>query len=109
MFQPDERVFGILKSLNGHSEGATVTLDVRVQCLGVDANNNSPLEQVAHAVVYIGKPPGKHTFAVSVKSCPYNTGNNGQYCKASHSDVDKIGEGVNCPYKFDLPYVDEDD
>jgi hypothetical protein len=36
--------------------------------------------------------------------CKHNTGSHGQRCKASHPNVDKVGEGVLCPYSLDIPH-----
>lgn len=49
------------------------------------------------------KSPGTDTISSHVK-CPYNTGGHGQRCKASHPEVDKVGDGVLCPYALDIPY-----
>lgn len=38
----------------------------------------------------------------SIVKCKYNTGGHGQRCKASHPDTDKVGEGIICPYSFDI-------
>ena len=44
------------------------------------------------------------TISLSVK-CPHNTGGHGQRCKASHPAIDKVGDGIQCPYAVDLPYA----
>jgi len=40
--------------------------------------------------------------------CPHNTGGHGQRCKASHPPgIDKVGEGVECPYSLDIPWYSD--
>lgn len=37
--------------------------------------------------------------------CRFNTGGHGQRCKASHPDINKVGDGVGCPYRLLIPFV----
>ncbi|MEK6854931.1 MAG: hypothetical protein AABX73_01795 [Nanoarchaeota archaeon] len=75
-----------------------------IQCKGRDANGLEVLTEPVNVNVKIHKSPGSNTISSNVE-CPYNTGGHGQRCKASHPDVDKVGEGVGCPYSFDIPYA----
>ena len=75
-----------------------------IQCKG---RNNKGLEVLSvpvDVIVEIHVSPGSNTISSTVK-CPYNTGGHGQRCKASHPNVDKVGDGVGCPYSFDIPYA----
>lgn len=54
----------------------------------------------------LNKRPGSKNISTSV-DCRFNTGGHGQRCKASHPHIDKIGNGVSCPFSFDYPSAAE--
>jgi len=77
----------------------------QINCKGRDSEGREVLEKTIHAEVLISQRPGSNLIS-SLVECQYNTGSHGQRCNASHSlEVDKAGEGVNCPYSFDIPYA----
>lgn len=83
---------------------------VVVQCRGYDDRGRPALEIPVSATIDIHRSPGCDSIGVGPKACPHNTGGHGQRCKASHPPgVDKVGEGVLCPFAFDWPYVTEYD
>lgn len=75
-----------------------------IQCKGRDSLGREILKEPLDVTVKIYNLPGSDTISSNVK-CLYNTGGHGQRCKASHPEVDKAGEGVGCPYSFDIPYA----
>ncbi len=78
-----------------------------IECMGRDINGNEVLAEPVEVKVRIYKFLGNNTISSEVE-CPYNTGGHRQRCKASHPKIDKIllvGEGVGCPYSFDIPYA----
>ena len=77
-----------------------------VQCHGRNSIGDKVLETPVSIDVVIHKSPGSNTIS-SVVKCTYNTGGHGQRCKASHPEEDKQGNGVLCPYSFDIPYAFE--
>jgi hypothetical protein len=79
-----------------------------IKCVGRNFQGREALKDPIDVEVTISKIPDSDTIESLVK-CPYNTGGHGQRCKASHPDVDKVGEGVGCPYSFDIPYALEID
>jgi len=75
-----------------------------IECKGRDSRGREVLDKPVSANVKISKSPGSNELTSLVECC-YNTGGHGQRCKASHPDVDKVGEGIGCPYSFDVPYA----
>jgi len=75
-----------------------------IECKGRNEIGDEVLTTPVSVNVEIHKSPGSNTISSNV-DCPYNTGGHGQRCKASHPDVDKVGEGAGCPYSFDIPYA----
>ena len=75
-----------------------------IQCKGRNSGGSEVLEKPVEVKVKIHKSPGSNDIS-SIVECPYNTGGHGQRCDASHPKVDKINEGVGCPYSFDIPYA----
>ncbi len=75
-----------------------------IQCSGRDREGNEVLPKPVDVQVRISKSVGCNTISTNV-TCQYNTGGHGQRCKASHPRVDKIWEGVGCPYSLDIPYA----
>src|SRR4030042_1413607 len=73
-----------------------------IECKGRDANGKDVLKNPVKALVKIYKRQGSSDLS-SILECQYNTGGPGHRCKASHPDVDKIGEGVICPYSLATP------
>ena len=81
-----------------------VTQTYPIECKGRNDVGEEVLNNAINVEVNIGKRPGSSTISSYVE-CEYNTGGHGQRCKASHSEKDKVGEGVVCPYSFDIPYA----
>src|SRR3989344_7912872 len=75
-----------------------------IQCKGRDSLGSEVFQEPVDVKVKIHKSPGSNMISSNVE-CPYNTGGHGQRCKASHPEIDKVGEGVGCPYSFDVPYA----
>ena len=75
-----------------------------IKCKGRNEIGDEVLNNSTKVEIEIHKRPGSNTIS-SYVNCPYNTGGHGQRCKASHPHVDKVGEGVICPYSFDIPYA----
>ncbi len=76
-----------------------------IQCRGRDSAGKEVLQNPVDVSVKISKSPDSNDIS-SMVECPHNTGGHGQRCKASHPPgVDKVGEGVGCPYSFDVPYA----
>ena len=83
-----------------------ISQDFPVQCKGRDENGNEVLKNPIGVIVKVYQSPDVHTGFSSQVMCPHITGGHGQRCKASHpKGVDKVGDGVNCPYAFDIPYA----
>lgn len=73
-----------------------------IRCLGRSAKGTPALHTPVDVKITINQHA--ETITLSVK-CPHNTGGHGQRCKASHPPgVDKVGQGVTCPYSLDIPY-----
>jgi hypothetical protein len=81
-----------------------ITQTYPILCRGRDKNGEETLEKAINAQVDIYKLSDSSTL-FCVVHCIYNTGGHGQRCKASHPDVDKVGEGILCPYSIDIPYA----
>ena len=76
-----------------------------IVCRGRDAAGNNPLREGIEVEVRVYQSLGSSSISSSV-TCPHLTGSHGHRCKASHPPgVDKEGEGVLCPYAFDIPYA----
>ena len=76
-----------------------------IKCKGRDAEKKEVLTKSVGVKVKIDQANGdEKNISLSVK-CKYNTGGHGQRCKASHPYVDKVGEGIICPYSVDIPYA----
>ena len=74
-----------------------------IKCKGRNEVGDEVLGTPTDVQVEIYKGLGSNRISSKVK-CPYNIGGHGQRCRASHPEgVDKVGEGVNCPYSFDIP------
>lgn len=74
-----------------------------IQCRGRNENGHEVLDSPTEVKLKIHQSPDSNNIS-SIVNCRYNTGGHGQRCKASHPDLDKIGEGITCPYSFDLPF-----
>ena len=81
-----------------------VTQTYPIECKGRNKVGDEVLDVPVSVNVRIHKSPGSSMISSRVE-CPYNTGGHGQRCKASHRDFDKVGEGIGCPYSFDIPYA----
>ena len=75
-----------------------------IQCKGRNSKGLEVLQEPVNVEVKIYKSPGSNIISNIVR-CFYNTGSHGERCKASHPTVDKVGEGIICPYSFDIPYA----
>ena len=73
-----------------------------IECKGRNSKGEETLVDPVPVEVKVYKIPDSNRILSLVK-CPYNTGSHGQRCNASHPELDKDGEGVNCPYSFDIP------
>lgn len=74
-----------------------------IQCCGRDtAQKDVFLEPVTVRVCVSQSKGNEKNISLSVE-CPHNTGGHGQRCKASHPGIDKVGEGVGCIYRLDIP------
>lgn len=83
---------------------------VVLDCRGFDSGGLPVLDAPVSVTIDLHRSPGASTIGVGPKECPHNTGGHRQRCKASHPPgVDKVGEGVSCPFSFDYPYVKEFD
>ena len=77
-----------------------------IECKGRNEKGQEVLSSPVEVNVKILKTAHSNDLS-SLVECPYNTGSHGQRCKASHPYVDKVGDGVPCPYSFDIPYAFE--
>ena len=73
-----------------------------IKCRGRNAFHQKVLKTPVKVTIRISSDEKNISFQVI---CPHNTGSHGQQCKASHPEVDKIGDGIGCPYAVDLPYA----
>lgn len=74
-----------------------------IKCKGRNSKMEECLTEAVKVTVKVSRSCGNF-ISISPK-CIYNTGGHGQRCKASHPKVDKVGEGVVCPYSLDIPYA----
>lgn len=75
-----------------------------IKCKGRDICMDEILDEPVDVKLKIYKSPGSNSIS-SIVDCPHNTGGHGQRCKASHPNKDKVGNGIICPYSFDIPYA----
>jgi len=87
----------------GHGDNY-VEQNYPIECNGRNAEGEKVCNVSINATIKIYKSPGSNTISSQV-ICPYITGGHGQRCKMSHPHSDKVGDGVNCPYSFDIPYA----
>lgn len=76
-----------------------------INCKGRDYRGKEVFTEPIKVEVKVFSSPGSDMISSSVRGCPYNTGSHGQRCKASHPTVDKVGDSVDCPYSFNIPYA----
>lgn len=82
---------------------------VTISCYGRGPGDAPALSVPVEVAVEIRKFFGSRLVSVAPHACPHNTGGHGQRCKASYpSGVDKVDDGISCPYSFDYPYVKEE-
>jgi len=81
-----------------------VTQTYPVECKGRNEVGDEVLATPVSVTIEVYQSRGSYIIS-SIVQCPYNTGGHGQRCNASHPGVDKVGEGVGCPYSFDLPHA----
>ncbi len=67
-----------------------------------DSEGNEILSTPERCELEIYQSPDSEMISSHILDCKYNTGGHGDRCKASHPEVDKIGNGVGCPYSFDI-------
>ena len=75
-----------------------------IKCSGRNHKGERILDRPIDVKVVIYQRNGdeQNIFSI-IEECPYNTGGHGQRCKASHPEQGKVGDGVICPYSFDIP------
>ncbi len=84
--------------------------EVSIKCCGRNAQGGPVLKEPILVTIRLRY---NSDFASSMvtsepKNCPHNTGGHGQRCRASHPlGLDKVGDGVLCPFAFDWPYAEE--
>lgn len=77
-----------------------------IQCLGRTETGGAALVESVTVEVKACQSPGDEKNISLQVECIHNTGSHSQRCKASHPPgVDKVGDGVNCPYSLDIPYA----
>lgn len=76
-----------------------------IQCRGRNESREEVLLQPIEAKVRIFQPNGNETTISTIVECLHNTGGHGDRCKASHPGIDKIGEGIGCPYSLEIPFT----
>lgn len=76
-----------------------------IECRGRNHRGNKVLSTPVEAKVQISQPFNSKTWIESTVDCIYITGGHADRCKAEDPTRDKIGEGIGCPYAFDLPYA----
>ena len=84
-----------------------VTQTYPIECKGRNRFGAEVLDNPMNVEIEIHKSAGSNMISSNVNKCAYNTGRHGQRCKASHPAIDKIAEGVRCPYSFDIPHAFE--
>lgn len=93
------------------AEGKVVCAEIRIRlkCRGRNAEGKPALEKPVNVVVDMvgSNQEALNNIATNIVVCRHNTGGHGHRCKASHPNVNKVGEGVLCPFAFDYPYVTE--
>ena len=76
-----------------------------ILCKGRDTEGNECLEKAVQVELKVSQSPGTNSISSQV-TCPYNTGGHGQRCTAFDlGTVEKTGQGILCPYAFDIPYA----
>lgn len=76
-----------------------------IQCLGRNWLGRTVLSEPVAVKVHVIQSCGdEENISLNVE-CLYNTGGHGQRCKASHPELDKVGDGAGCPYSIDIPYA----
>jgi len=78
-----------------------------IKCRGRSIGGKPILHTPIDVKIKIYQFPERIDVISSDVSCPYNTGGNGQICKASYRNVDKDKDDnlIGCPYSFDIPYA----
>jgi len=79
---------------------------IPMTCFGRNSEGKNALSTAVNFNLVITRPPeDSQCVSISAESCPHNTGSGKQRCKASYAPgIDKIGEGIICPYTLDIPY-----
>lgn len=85
------------------TEEKTAGHEFTISCYG-RGFDGSPVLQKPVTVKVCVTQSGKMTISLNVV-CQHNTGGHGQRCKASHPNVDKVGDGVSCIYSVDIPFA----
>lgn len=85
------------------AEKETAGCEFIISCYGRDFSGSPALRKPVTVKVCVTQP-GEAIISLDVV-CQYNTGGHGQRCKASHPNIDKVGDGVSCPYSADIPYA----
>jgi hypothetical protein len=75
-----------------------------IKCCGRDARTREVLSEPVSVKVRVTQSSGDEKNISLLVECPYRTGGHGQQCKASYPPgVDKVGKGVMCPYRVEIP------
>jgi hypothetical protein len=90
----------VLKMTEKSVDGVTEQI-FNIQCVGRTPEGGGVMMQPVDVRVRVYNRAGSNILHHDV-TCPYITGGHGQRCKASHPEVDKDEEGVDCPYSVDL-------
>jgi len=74
-------------------------------CFGRNSEGKNALQTaVSFDLVITRTVEDLQSIYISAEKCPYNTGTDGQRCKASYEPgVDKIGAGIVCPCTIGIP------
>ena len=78
-----------------------------IRCKGRNAARKEVLPEPVYVIVTIAQPAENENDIFLSVECPHNTGGHGQRCKASHPEIDKVGDGIACPYAVDIPYASD--
>jgi hypothetical protein len=76
-----------------------------VECKGRNEYGREVLAEPEKVDVRVSKDPFSERLSIVPVDCKYNSGGHGQRCTASHPGIDKVGDGVLCPYSVDIPHV----
>lgn len=78
-----------------------------IKCCGRDRFRQEVLskDRAIDVLVRVYQHHGINTSFSSMVTCPHIAGSHSHRCTASHPGEDKVGNGVICPFAFDLPHA----